>query len=165
MTSDPDDALRWDGDEPEAPRGSAAATPRPKEPVAPAPAPASPEPTAPIAPAPADVADAPHGDVSAPQGPGNAALIGLGVIGGVYLLFAIGWLIGGLRLKPLASMLVSEAMFLPWMWLAILAPLLWFAAAWVLTRGKAGWVRILAVLAGIVLLVPWPFVMFGAVGS
>ena len=56
-------------------------------------------------------------------------------------------------------------MYFPWMWLAALASVLWFGAAWVLTRGKATWIRIVALIAGVALLVPWPFVMFGTVGS
>jgi hypothetical protein len=36
---------------------------------------------------------------------------------------------------------------------------------WLLTRRSAGWVRVLGFLAGAALLVPWPFVMSGAVGA
>ncbi|MBN9200222.1 MAG: hypothetical protein J0H70_02380, partial [Microbacterium chocolatum] len=46
-------------------------------------------------------------------GAGNAALIAVGVLGGVYLLYAIGWLLGGLRLQerivPDAMLIVSTA--------------------------------------------------------
>ncbi len=88
-----------------------------------------------------------------------------GIIGGAYLLFAVGWAVGGLRLQPRASLLVADWMYLPWMWLAVLSPVLWFAASWVLTRGRATWIRVVALIAGVVLLVPWPFVMFGMVGA
>ncbi len=92
-------------------------------------------------------------------------LLLLGVFGGVYLLYSVGWAIGGSNLKPLANLIVSDAMYLPWQILAIAAPALWMLTVWVLTRRSAGWIRILLLLAGAVLLVPWPFVMVGAVGA
>ncbi|GAA4483292.1 hypothetical protein [Microbacterium panaciterrae] len=160
MTSDPDEALRWDGDDPD-PSSTPPSGPEPKEP---SPAPefaASPEaPAGPTAAA-AAVRDADE----EPAGIGNVALVFYGIVGGAYLLFAVGWAVGGLRLRPRASLLVADWMYLPWMWLAVLAPVLWFAAAWVLTRGRATWIRIVALIAGVVLLVPWPFVMFGTVGA
>ena len=48
---------------------------------------------------------------------------------------------------------------------AIAAPALWFLASWVLTRGRAAWIRVAVLLAGVVLLVPWPFVTVGVIGS
>ncbi|MGN8026061.1 hypothetical protein [Microbacterium sp. 22242] len=166
MTSDPDDALRWDGDEPEraaapTPRSRPASTPPAATPPAAAPRPAR------QAAAPTADEDTAGEDTPADELPaiGNAALVFLGLIGGVYLLFAVGWAVGGLRLRPRASLLVADWMYLPWMWLAVLSPVLWFAAAWVLTRGRATWIRISALIAGAALLVPWPFVMFGTVGA
>lgn len=96
---------------------------------------------------------------------GNAELIGLGVLGGVFLLFAIGWLIGGLRLQGWRPFLVADAMYQGSLWLAVLAPVLWFATVFLLTRGARAWVRFAWLAAGVVLLVPWPFVMIGAVGQ
>lgn len=177
MTTDPDDALRWEGDEPDAPDASAK-----NEPPAAPDARTSADPaleavraaqstaetpaaehvatagTTPAAEAEADVDDE-------PAGIGNAALVFYGIIGGVYLLFAVGWIVGGFRLRPRASLLLGDWTYFPWMWLAALAPILWFAAAWVLTRGSATWIRIVALIAGAALLVPWPFVMFGTVGA
>lgn len=92
-------------------------------------------------------------------------LLALGVVGGIYLLYSVGWVVGGLRLKPLANFFVADAMFLPWFVLAVAAPALWFLAGWVLTRGKATWIRLSVLLLGVVLLVPWPFVTVGAIGS
>lgn len=100
-----------------------------------------------------------------PGGLSTAMLLVIGVVGGVYLLYTIGWIIGGLRLRPLASFLVDDAMFLPWFALAIAAPALWFLASWVLTRTRATWIRIAALIGGMVLLVPWPFVTVGVIGS
>jgi len=175
MTTDPDDALRWEGDEPDAPDAAAKNAP-PAAPRAQAPAGAVPEAEraadgaagtslAGAAAAGATSAAEVEPDDDEPAGIGNAALVFYGIIGGVYLLFAVGWIVGGLRLRPRASLLLVDWMYFPWMWLAALAPVLWFATAWVLTRGRATWVRILALIAGAALLVPWPFVMFGTVGA
>ncbi len=182
MTSDSDDALSWEGDDDTAshrtgrPRRrenaappvepplhdattteSAAVAPTTRPPASPPPTEAAP----PSAPAASVAAD----DDEAPAGLSNAMLLLVGVVGGVYLLYSVGWVVGGLRLQPLASFLVADAMFLPWFVLAIAAPALWFLATWVLTRGRAAWVRVALLLAGVVLLVPWPFVTVGVVGS
>ena len=95
----------------------------------------------------------------------TGALLGLGALGGIYLLYTIGWVIGGLRMQDLARLIVSDAMYVPWFVLAVAAPALWFLTTWVLTRGRATWMRMLILLAGAVLLVPWPFVMMGALGA
>jgi hypothetical protein len=96
---------------------------------------------------------------------GNATLITLGVIGGAYLLYAIGWVIGGLRLQGRADYLVTDIMYQGSLWLAVLAPLLWFGTVYLLTSNSKPWVRITWLIAGVVLLLPWPFVMVGAVGQ
>ncbi|WEK59633.1 MAG: hypothetical protein P0Y60_09585 [Candidatus Microbacterium colombiense] len=162
MTSDSDDALSWDGDEdasrprPSLPRGwnavgkgSDAVERVDDEAVA------------------EDAPGIDHVTVDAaePAPLSSAMLLILGVVGGVYLLYSVGWVVGGLRLKPLANFFVADAMFLPWFVLAIAAPALWFLATWVLTRGRAAWIRICLLLLGVVLLVPWPFVTVGVIGS
>ena len=106
------------------------------------------------------------GSEPAPREPmGNAMLITLGVLGGVYALFAVGWLIGGLRLQGRAQYLVTDVMFQGSLWIAVLAPVLWFGTTFLLTRASHAWVRIVWLAAGVVLLLPWPFVMVGAVGQ
>ncbi|MFT4157545.1 MAG: hypothetical protein QM630_06405 [Microbacterium sp.] len=102
---------------------------------------------------------------TADRGLSTPMLLMLGVVGGIYLLYSAGWLIGGMRLKPLAGLIVSDAMFLPWYVLAIAAPAIWFLAVWVLTRRAASWVRGMLLFLGVVLLVPWPFVTVGVIGS
>ncbi|MCE4024992.1 hypothetical protein LXM50_03285 [Microbacterium sp. Au-Mic1] len=172
MTTDPDDALRWEGDEPDAPDAAAKNAP-PAAPQAQTSAGAAPEPAhaventagAPVARAETTSADDAEDADDEPAAIGNVALVFYGIIGGVYLLFAVGWIVGGFRLRPRASLLLVDWMYFPWMWLATLAPVLWFATAWVLTRGRATWIRVVALIAGAALLVPWPFVMFGTVGA
>ncbi|MET0735915.1 MAG: DNA polymerase III subunit gamma/tau [Microbacterium sp.] len=95
----------------------------------------------------------------------NGTLIALGVIGGVYLIYAIGWVIGGLRLQGRADYLVADVMFQGSFWLAVLAPVLWFATVFLLTRASKAWVRIAWLVGGVLLLIPWPFIMTGAVGQ
>lgn len=100
-----------------------------------------------------------------PQPLGNAALVGVGALGGVYLLFTIGWIVGGLRLAGVAQFLVSPVIYQVALWLAVLAAPLWFGTAYLLTRGAKTWVRFVWLVAGAVLLIPWPFAMVGAVGQ
>lgn len=104
---------------------------------------------------------------------GNVALVATGVIAGVYLLYAVGWLIGGLRLGRVAALLVTPAHGTPppmWVtgnlvgvWLAAAASVIWFLTVLLLTRGSRGWVRWAWLAAGAVLLVPWPLLMVPAV--
>ena len=95
---------------------------------------------------------------------GNATLITLGILGGVYLLYAIGWIVGGLRLQGRAEYLVTDIMYQASFWLAVLAPLLWFGTVFLLTMRSQPWVRFVWLIAGVALLLPWPFVLIGAVG-
>ena len=96
---------------------------------------------------------------------GNATLITLGILGGIYLLYAIGWIIGGLRLQGRAAYLVTDVMYQGSFWLAALSPLLWFGTVFLLTARSRPWVRLAWLIAGVALLLPWPFVMIGAVGQ
>lgn len=160
MTSDSDDALSWDGDEASNPKERALprgwnAVGRGSDEVGTI----EEDGTVEKAPAEEQVPAEEQAGLSTPM------LLLVGIVGGIYLLYTIGWIVGGLRLQPLASFLVSDVMFLPWFFLAIAAPALWFLASWVLTRGKAGWIRVAVLLAGVVLLVPWPFVTVGVIGS
>ena len=95
---------------------------------------------------------------------GNAGLIGLGVLGGIYLLYAIGWIVGGLRLRGTAQFLVSPIAYDVAMWLAAATPIIWFAAVYLLTRTSPVWMRFAWLAAGALLLIPWPFIMMGAIG-
>ena len=56
-------------------------------------------------------------------------------------------------------------MFLGWVMLATLAAPIWFITSVYLTQGARFWKRFVALLGGAVLLVPWPFLMLGAVGA
>ena len=109
----------------------------------------------------------PDGTVTMPGEPaplGNVTLVSLGILGGVYALFTIGWIIGGLRLEGTAQFLVSPVGYRFAFWLAVIAPALWFATVYLLTRLSKPWLRLVWLIGGLALLVPWPFVMIGAVG-
>lgn len=95
---------------------------------------------------------------------GNGTLVGLGVFGGIYLLYAIGWIIGGARLWVFAVSSVPVPFFAASLGLAVAAPVLWFATAYLLTRASRTWVWMLWLLAGVVLLLPWPLLTVGTVG-
>lgn len=157
---DDDDALSWAGDDdptlaPSLPEGYKAVG-RGADAVAQADGPASasePKPQGPPSPD------------SAPAPGGNAALIAYGVLGGVYLLWTIGWIVGGLRLQGTAQFLVSGVAYQVALWLAVLAAPIWFGVTVLFTRASRTWVRFVWLAVGAALLVPWPFVMVGAVGQ
>ena len=123
---------------------------------------------------PAGGAGAPGDDEAVEPSPGqlsNGALVLLGLIGGLYLLYTIVWFSWANYYSAVNSAVAEGSGSLGGVlqqlvfWIAPLAPVLWFAATWVLTRGTATWIRIVALIGGAVLLVPWPFVMFGTVGA
>lgn len=101
-------------------------------------------------------------DTDARRPMGNAALISLGVLGGIYLLFSIGWLVGSGRLALIAQLFLDPIAFQVTVVLAILAPPLWFGTTLLLTRRSRAWVRFTVLAVGAVLLIPWPFVLAGA---
>lgn len=168
-----DDALSWEGDEdPTLDVGTPARAEAPARTAASSrsAAPVLPDGYTPVGKGSGDVGRA--DDVDAHDAPaetaqlGNVALVALGILGGVYLLYTIGWIIGGLRLQVIApALLVSPVAYVPAFWLAVLAPVIWFSATLLLTRRSAAWLRFAWLAAGAVLLVPWPFIMIGAVGQ
>lgn len=138
MTIDPDDeALSWAGDEATA----TAATKRAAD---------------------AAASESPQADAAAQAHPGASAvmLVFLGVIGGVYLLYAVGWAVAVFRDRFTRDSLLAEIMAQFGEFLAIVAPLVWLAVTLLLTRDRPG-VRVGWLLAGVVLLVPVPFVLGG----
>ncbi|NLA09850.1 MAG: DNA polymerase III subunit gamma/tau [Microbacteriaceae bacterium] len=119
----------------------------------------------------AEATGAPSGDE--PPAMGNAALISLGVFGGVFVLYAIGWYLGATRLAAIqldtgygellgVPVLADDLLYLFWVILATLAAPIWFITTLLVTRGQRFWKRFVGLLGGVVLLVPWPFLMIGA---
>lgn len=95
--------------------------------------------------------------------PGQLSSVGLvsyGVVAGVYLLYTIGWLIAAQRTVGAPTDIVGGAMFTVGLWLAVLAPALWIAATFWVTRGSASFrARILSLSVGVLVLAPWPFIV------
>ena len=107
-----------------------------------------------------EVTGSPGGYVDAPAGKAplsSSALVGLGILGGVYLLYTIGWFIGVSRLTNPPADVLTEFMFSLGTWLAIAAPAVWFGSAYWLTRGKPK-LRWTWLILGVVLLAPLPFI-------
>jgi len=92
--------------------------------------------------------------------PGSAELVLLGVLGGVYLLYSIGWLIWALSPAPDLGEPVAQFMFVLGRWMAVLAPALWFGVVlWLAAERRRA--RLIWLIAGAVLLVPVPFLLRG----
>lgn len=92
-------------------------------------------------------------------GMSSALLVTLGVFGGIFLLFVVGWIITVQR-----HTVPSPNLFFAFMYqlrgiLAIVAPAAWFLGVLILARERRAGVRILLLLLGVVLLAPWPFIV------
>ncbi|WP_353816229.1 hypothetical protein [Agromyces sp. SYSU T00266] len=148
---DDEDALRWEGDE------DATLAPGWKR-VG--------EPTTPGDAAGDDGGDDEATDAAAstsadgtPAGPqiGSAELVLLGVFGGVFLLYTLGWILTVLRVTNTATDPVGQFMFALGLALTVIAPAMWFAVAFALTRGRVP-LRFTWLAVGAVVLLPVPFV-------
>ena len=140
-----DEALHWAGDEA---RGQAA--PRLRDPEA--------------ASAPLESASGASEQTDAPRSPAERGLLaGTIVFGLVYLALSIGWISSAQLLVYPSFDLLGEIMWQFGEFLAMIAPALWFAAAFTLTpegTPRRGTKRMLALLAGALVLVPWPALIF-----
>lgn len=137
MSADPDDeALTWAGDTDPSLASSAAGT-VPEEPAA----------------ATVDGSATPRAQVPA------VLLVSYGVLAGIYLIYAVGWAVSMQRSTIEQPDALSEFMFTLGELLAIASPALWFGAVVVLTRGRKPLPRLLGLLAGLAVVIPWPFVL------
>ncbi len=89
-------------------------------------------------------------------------LVSYGILGGVVLLYTIGWVLG-IRQVVFASndTLSGIAGFVAQV-LAVAAPAIWFGGGFLLTRGAKPIVRLLVLLLGLIAALPLPFVLLGA---
>lgn len=92
-------------------------------------------------------------------GMSSALLVTLGVFGGVFLLFTVGWIIGVQRSTVPTTGLFFTFMYRLGQILAVAAPAAWFVGVLVLARDRRSGVRILWLLLGVGLLAPWPFIL------
>lgn len=91
----------------------------------------------------------------------SAALIGLGVLGGVYLLYTIGWIVFFSRYELAIDMTFGVFSDLIARTLAIAAAPLWFVATLLVTQRRDLRYRFLWLVIGVLVLVPWPFLIGG----
>jgi hypothetical protein len=87
----------------------------------------------------------------------SAALIAFGIFGGILFLYTIGWLVGFLRNPPTGDGLGGIVQVVLSV-LTIFAPALWFIATLLLGARRPVRARLLWLIIGVILLVPWPFV-------
>lgn len=86
-------------------------------------------------------------------------LVTYGVIAGIMLIYTIGWIISVSRSGYTAPDPLSEIMWQFGEFLAIASPALWLGIVFLLTRHAKPLARLLLLLLGLVLVIPWPFVM------
>ena len=138
-----DEALTWAGGR----DPSHYETPESKEPKAPKPSKRAPS-------AVVETADA---DEPTP-GMSATVLVSLGVLGGIYLLYTIGWFVSLGRFLYRFTTDLELIAFHTEQVLAIAAAPAWFTITILLTRDRRPVVRLVWMLVGAVLLVPWSFV-------
>jgi hypothetical protein len=90
-----------------------------------------------------------------------AVLLSLGVLAGVYLLYTVGWIVSLQRMLYFAANNFDQSAFRAQQVLAIAAPLLWFVATILFTRKHSPVTRLVWLVVGALLLVPWSFI-FGS---
>jgi len=88
----------------------------------------------------------------------SAALIGFGIFGGIYLLYSVAWLITALRNPTQIADALGNAMFQFGLWLSVASPAIWFGAVLYLGKDKKVSTRMLFLLVGALVLIPWPYV-------
>ena len=119
----------------------------------------------------ADAADADDADADAAEveteapatsAVGSAMLVTYGILGGVYLLYSIGWIVSVQRDTFTASNVFFEIMHQLGEFLAIAAPPVWFGLTFLLTPGRRPLVRLGWLVAGVLLLAPLPFILSGS---
>ena|SRR5690554_5102337 len=88
---------------------------------------------------------------------GSAILVAYGVIAGIFLIYSVAWFIAVQRDDFTQPGLFAEIMFQLGEFLAIASPLIWMAAVLALVARPSH--RLAWLGLGVLVLVPWPFVM------
>ncbi|MGB3414886.1 MAG: hypothetical protein WBA28_09245 [Microbacteriaceae bacterium] len=89
-----------------------------------------------------------------------ALLVSYGIFGGIYLLYLVGWtifintheVVHTGELLPALMFELGEA-------LTIVLPIFWFLAVFLLIRAERSFWRLFWLIAGVIVLIPWPFVL------
>ncbi len=98
-------------------------------------------------------------DASDAPATSSTMLVVYGIFAGAYLLFIVGWIIAVQRDTYTQASLLAEIMYQFGEFLAIASPAIWLGAVLLLTRGGRALTRVLWLLAGLLLLAPWPFIL------
>jgi hypothetical protein len=108
-------------------------------------------------PTPAPAAD----DDAVTPGPGILAsvlVVAYGILAGVYALSVIGWISSLAADTYSSSVLAFEILYQFGQFLAIVSPVLWFAAVFVATRTRPV-ARVVALAIGVLVIAPWPLIV------
>jgi hypothetical protein len=89
----------------------------------------------------------------------SAVLICLGILGGIYALYTVGWIISWHRLFDNSADALELVAFQIEQVLAIAAAPLWFGVTLLFTRDRKPAVRLLWLVIGAFVLVPWSFTL------
>ncbi len=98
------------------------------------------------------------GSAAEPVG-GSLLLVVFGILAGVYLLYTVGWVLSAQRSVPAPLAPFDTVMAGLRLGLAMAAAPAWFAATLWSTRDRKPLFRLLWLVLGGILLVPWPFVL------
>ena len=85
------------------------------------------------------------------------ALVVVGLFAGVYLLFSVAWLIIALNPPVAISDPVGSFMWVGSLWLATFGGIIWFLSTLALGASRSVAWRVMMLLIGTVVLVPWPY--------
>jgi hypothetical protein len=97
--------------------------------------------------------------VTEPAPMGSVLLVVLGILGGVYLLYTVGWFTAATRTNALPIGALDVVMAHLRQYLSVAAPVLWFVTTMLLTRRRKPALRVLWLLLGVIVLLPLPFVL------
>jgi len=94
-----------------------------------------------------------------PASRSSVQLVSYGILGAIFVLYAIGWAIALLGGTPPENDTLSMVMRAFGVGVAIAAGPLWFACVYLLTRHNRLPVKLLWQLLGVIVLIPWPFIV------
>ena len=165
MSTDDDEALSWAGDEPVATPPRRSPQVEPPQRVEPVETPTA-EPPQRVEPVETPTADTPAGPDDSldtekhPLSP--VLLVTYGILGGVYLICTIGWVVLVAGSGDVDLIRIDGIMFRVAQGLAVAAPSIWFGGTLLLSRGRRAVTAVGLLLLGLVVTLPWPILITGA---
>jgi len=94
-----------------------------------------------------------------PVATNSVVLVVLGLLGGIYLLYTVGWFISAQRNIALPVNAFDVVMTYVREGLSVAAPALWFGCTLLFTRHSKPLLRVLWLVLGALVLIPLPFVL------